>query len=555
MTQHDDRSPSPQHDGQTRQLTLQGQKLTSVPETTTLRTQWRSPKDHTAGEWEAIRPIFTQLYLTDGRRLTDVSRILRDDHGFHATDKQFKDRIRKWKLRKNFKDKEKREALVLGVEAGAGSQIATIGATIPQRRLQRFARDAKLLYVRQVAAATPIPAVPAMEFDIVLELSRSMFDNGTTNDGRGLYATFAAIDRLAKQRTPALAFEVLGVSEVSVRYGLRRLERKSIPGFAFEMTRGQGANREQSLGIRYCGSVKTLLPACEPLVEEDEFHAALYHTINHSVYKACQYIYSPQSNPHNQALYQERRTVYRPALNPFNPLPLKPGQSPEVRCIQYNASSYAAKALYLRVMAQNMLVSGLRSAGNIPEAEILAQPHLGIGYRAAIGAGLDFVVALQPPLNVAMHVIKRGDMLACAIQFRPGYEGLALFMEGRLDREQGKLSNWFSAAATNSESKPETFLGPSPAANAEPFMTDDSVVETEFIAASRRAAVGSALSHPESALVQSAMVSSPMTEIEKTSGAGQAFDRLLAEGVLLDRAEPWKCATTPESSQVGSKQK
>ena len=62
----------------------------------------RNSKDHTAEEWEGIRPRFTELYLSKGMRLADVSQILRDHHGFHATDKQYKDRIRKWKIRKNF---------------------------------------------------------------------------------------------------------------------------------------------------------------------------------------------------------------------------------------------------------------------------------------------------------------------------------------------------------------------------------------------------------------------------------------------------------------------
>ena len=516
----------------------------------------RNSKDHTAEEWEGIRPRFTELYLSKGMRLADVSQILRDHHGFHATDKQYKDRIRKWKIRKNFRDKEKREALVTGVEMQNGAKVAIEGSTIPQRRLKRFARDAKLLYVRRVAAAGSIPAEPSLEYDIVLDLSRSMFDNECAGDDRRLYNAFEGIDRLARQRTPVLAFEVIGVTDNFVRYGLRRLERKSLSGLAFEMTRPQGrqSDAKESLGIRWCASLKTLGSAHD-VSETDDKYAALYHTINQGVYKACQYIYCPQSNPHNQALYRERRTVYRPALNPFNRLTIPPGQSPEVRCVQYNASAQAAQALYLRVMAQSLLFGGIRAGFNLPDAEFLSQPHLGIACRVSISAKKDFVVALQPPLNVAVHMIKRGDLLAGAIQFRDGYEGQALFMEGRLERGRQNLHSCLSAASEGRYpgSETESLLDPQLAANrSESFLTDGDLVESEFREAHERAAVKSAMAAVTSAHTESALISRPMTEADELTVAGRTFSRLMAEGILLDRAEPWKRKVATQRSRFAA---
>src|SRR5687768_4349071 len=102
----------------------------------------RNPKEHTPAEWEELRPRFTELYLHERKRLADVSRILREERGFHATDKQYKDRIRKWGVRKNFKDGEKREALITGIDTQNGDHVAIDGVAIPRHRLKRFARDA-----------------------------------------------------------------------------------------------------------------------------------------------------------------------------------------------------------------------------------------------------------------------------------------------------------------------------------------------------------------------------------------------------------------------------
>lgn len=72
---------------------------------------------HTPDEWEAIRPIFTRLYIVDGRKLNDVQAILAQYYDFTTTCvaqldciegrmltpcsvKQCKTRITQWKLAK-----------------------------------------------------------------------------------------------------------------------------------------------------------------------------------------------------------------------------------------------------------------------------------------------------------------------------------------------------------------------------------------------------------------------------------------------------------------------
>jgi len=40
---------------------------------------------HTPDEWEAIRPVFTRLYIVDGRKLSDVQAILANHYDFTTT--------------------------------------------------------------------------------------------------------------------------------------------------------------------------------------------------------------------------------------------------------------------------------------------------------------------------------------------------------------------------------------------------------------------------------------------------------------------------------------
>lgn len=63
----------------------------------------------TPAEWDHIKPIFTDLYINQGKRLRDVQSILLSRHNFHATPKMYKSRITKWHLKKYVKTTEKED--------------------------------------------------------------------------------------------------------------------------------------------------------------------------------------------------------------------------------------------------------------------------------------------------------------------------------------------------------------------------------------------------------------------------------------------------------------
>ena len=62
-------------------------------------------------QWEQHRDLITRLYSKENKRLIDVCEILTKQHGFHATTRSLKHRIRVWHLDKKQKDHEMRAIL------------------------------------------------------------------------------------------------------------------------------------------------------------------------------------------------------------------------------------------------------------------------------------------------------------------------------------------------------------------------------------------------------------------------------------------------------------
>lgn len=60
-------------------------------------------------EWEAIKPLFLQLYLDQDLPLTEVIQELAERHGFLASTKMFKTRISRWEAFKYYKVSDKEE--------------------------------------------------------------------------------------------------------------------------------------------------------------------------------------------------------------------------------------------------------------------------------------------------------------------------------------------------------------------------------------------------------------------------------------------------------------
>jgi len=56
-----------------------------------------------AEKWNELKPVITQLYITENHKLADVAQIIKDRYGFDADEHQYRHQItRKWKLKKAF---------------------------------------------------------------------------------------------------------------------------------------------------------------------------------------------------------------------------------------------------------------------------------------------------------------------------------------------------------------------------------------------------------------------------------------------------------------------
>ncbi|KIV98068.1 hypothetical protein PV10_01758 [Exophiala mesophila] len=101
----------------------------------------------TPDQWAEVKDIFTHLYISENRKLKDVRHILSSRHGFNASEKMFKRRIADWKVRKNYKAKDK-ENIARRVKAfvDAGQDVHSLsfqGRPVKLDRVRRHCRTDK----------------------------------------------------------------------------------------------------------------------------------------------------------------------------------------------------------------------------------------------------------------------------------------------------------------------------------------------------------------------------------------------------------------------------
>jgi len=77
-------------------------------------------------EWTDIRPLFTWLYLQEGRTLKDVRALLASEHGFKATVRMFKTQIGLWGLDKKRKEDEMRAFVAMAFVASICREAVAI---------------------------------------------------------------------------------------------------------------------------------------------------------------------------------------------------------------------------------------------------------------------------------------------------------------------------------------------------------------------------------------------------------------------------------------------
>ncbi|OOF96372.1 hypothetical protein ASPCADRAFT_206560 [Aspergillus carbonarius ITEM 5010] len=118
---------------------------TTTSTTTTIPTS-SSPtvfRPRKSEDWNEYRPFIEHLYRDNQLKLRDVKRIMERDYNFVASEKQYKDRLAAWHVRKNIKAKEVHVMIRKQQKRAArGKQTAfrVAGQEVDSKRISRFVR-------------------------------------------------------------------------------------------------------------------------------------------------------------------------------------------------------------------------------------------------------------------------------------------------------------------------------------------------------------------------------------------------------------------------------
>ncbi|ERF71178.1 hypothetical protein EPUS_06007 [Endocarpon pusillum Z07020] len=103
-------------------------------------------------EWDRHRSLITRLYTTEHKPLKEVISILHEQHGFIATPRQYKQRIKAWNLSKNLKSEEieyvlrslPKDQLQDAIMDPSQSAVTVKGRTLRLSLLQRYLRRTRV---------------------------------------------------------------------------------------------------------------------------------------------------------------------------------------------------------------------------------------------------------------------------------------------------------------------------------------------------------------------------------------------------------------------------
>ncbi|KAJ9150917.1 hypothetical protein NKR23_g3375 [Pleurostoma richardsiae] len=139
--------------------------------------------------WAHYQATITSLYRDQDKTLAEVMKIMEANHGFFATLKMFKIRIKKWKLDKKHKAPEVREMLRLKAEreaVGKESEFFVRGRKVDWGDVERYMRRSRIpfdsaeaagavneLHQRDIICRTPSPLPMARSLQAPDELQRA----------------------------------------------------------------------------------------------------------------------------------------------------------------------------------------------------------------------------------------------------------------------------------------------------------------------------------------------------------------------------------------------
>ncbi|PWW77507.1 ankyrin [Tuber magnatum] len=106
----------------------------------------KKPRVYARAEWAAQRERIKLHYFDEGRNLTDVKELMSSLYDFHATEKQYKTRIKVWGLEKKVKTEEMKAIIRIREKRkreGKDSTFLVRKRIVPDQKIERFKRSHK----------------------------------------------------------------------------------------------------------------------------------------------------------------------------------------------------------------------------------------------------------------------------------------------------------------------------------------------------------------------------------------------------------------------------
>ncbi|KAL2000101.1 hypothetical protein VTN02DRAFT_3559 [Thermoascus thermophilus] len=120
------------------------------------------PRTHE--DWQSYRPEIERLYRDHQMKLREVKRFMESRHGFVASEKQYKDRLSAWHVRKNIKAKEVHIMIRKQQKRAAQGKRTAFrvgGQQVDSRRIARFIRRYRSSWDFSVSSSSPEPETPS----------------------------------------------------------------------------------------------------------------------------------------------------------------------------------------------------------------------------------------------------------------------------------------------------------------------------------------------------------------------------------------------------------
>ncbi|KAF4635915.1 hypothetical protein G7Y89_g2195 [Cudoniella acicularis] len=151
-------------------------------------------REYTLAEWEAHREWFTDFYVGKDMKLPEVQKTMVSVHGFYATERQYKRKIKAWKLDKNIKEADMKIMLEKQLKRkrveGKDTEFQLNGRAVPSQKMARFSQRKGLTEDEIMLEQIPTPGYISYQTPKATE-QEPCFDVDSYENNRGLIAGYS----------------------------------------------------------------------------------------------------------------------------------------------------------------------------------------------------------------------------------------------------------------------------------------------------------------------------------------------------------------------------